>query len=108
VPYASVIVTLTSLSPCLTAFTTSWPLGYVAEDGVLGIEVRGFDVSDEELAAVGAGSGVGHGERANLVHIGLALDLVVKAVARAAGAGALRAAAWIMKSPMTRWKVVLS
>src|SRR5215212_3706325 len=63
-----------------------------AEDRVLAVEPgRGVGGDDEELAAVGVGPGVGHRERAadDLVVV----DLVLELVARAAGAGALGAAA---------------
>lgn len=39
----------------------------LAEDDVLFVEVRGCDGRDEELGAVRAGSGVGHGEEEGLV-----------------------------------------
>src|SRR5690349_866557 len=35
-------------------------LGYLAEDGVLAVQPVGLDMSDEELAAVCAGSGIRH------------------------------------------------
>jgi hypothetical protein len=36
------------------------PFEDLAEDGMLAVEPIGDDVSDEELTAVGAGSGIGH------------------------------------------------
>jgi hypothetical protein len=68
-------------------------LDHLSEDGVLGVQIAGFDVGDEKLAAIGAGSGICHGQRADCVNVGLALDLVVEAVAWAACTGTLRATA---------------
>ena len=58
-----------------------------AEDAMLAVEVRLRPVADEELAAVGLGSGVGHGQRARDV-LELGTELVGELVARAAAAGA--------------------
>src|SRR5580692_11061207 len=56
-----------------------------AEDGVLAGEPAGVGDSDEELAAVGVGAGVGHGELAGLLEVVLgALGLVGEFVAWAA------------------------
>ena len=82
------MVTLVSVSPCLVALTTSWPLSHFAEDGVFAVEPIGHDVGDEELAAVGAGAGVGHRERSDLVLVRIAFELVFEAIAGAAAAGA--------------------
>jgi len=41
-------------------------LSDLAEDGVLSVEPRGLDGGDEELAAVGVGTRVGHGEEVGL------------------------------------------
>src|ERR1039458_9666521 len=61
-----------------------------AEDGVLAGEPVGVGDSDEELAAVGVGAGVGHGELAGLLEVvGRALGLVGELVAGATHAGAL-------------------
>ena len=54
------------------------------EDGVLAIKVRGGAVGDEELAAIGAGTGIGHGEDAGLVVAQVAFAFVLKVVSRAA------------------------
>jgi len=68
--------------------------GHLTEDGVLVIEIGAVDVGDEELAAVGAGSGVGHGDDSRLVAlVGAAFDFVFEAVAGTAAAGAFGAAA---------------
>lgn len=48
-----------------------WEDGYathiLTEDDVLSVEPRGDNGGDEELRAVGVGSGVGHGEEVRLV-----------------------------------------
>ena len=67
--------------------------GHRAEDGVLSVKPRGGDVGDKELAAVGPGSGVGHGEDAGFVVLEFRRALVLEAIARAAAAGAGRVAA---------------
>src|SRR3972149_2241549 len=63
-----------------------------AEDAVLAVEVGLGRQGDEELAAVRAGPGVGHGEDAGVVTPAGA-ELVREAVAGAAGAIAARVAA---------------
>lgn len=50
----------------------------LAEDGVQAVEVRRFVQQDEELAAVGPGSPVGHAHDAPLVVAQRAADLVFK------------------------------
>ena len=75
------------------AFTTSWPLSYLTEDGVLPVQIFGGDVGDEELASVGVRPGVGHGERADFVTVLAALNLIFEPIAGTAVAGALRIAA---------------
>jgi len=67
--------------------------GGLAKDGVFSVEVGSGKVGDEELGAVGVGSGVGHGEDAGLVVPTVGLALALEFVAGAAGAGAGRAAA---------------
>src|SRR5215210_5149455 len=68
------------------------PGGDAAEDGVLALQPRGrLRRDDEELAPVRVRAPVGHGERAALDLV--LVDLVLELVARAAGAGALRAPA---------------
>src|SRR5690349_10270267 len=62
--------------------------GDLPEHGVLAIEPIGDDVGDEELAAVGIGSGVGHGEGADFMLIRIAPGLVLKFIAGSAAAGA--------------------
>src|SRR4029078_1150317 len=67
---------------------TARPVGDLAEDRVLAVEVRGGAVGAEELGAVGALAhplaGVGHGEEVGLVELLVRVDLVVVLVARAA------------------------
>ena len=64
----------------------------LAEQGVLGRELHAAHAADdEELAAVGVGAGVGHGQGADLVATGLG-QLVLEAVAGTAPAVALRIA----------------
>ena len=64
------------------------------EDGVLSGEPGGVRGGDEELAAVGVGAGVGHGELAGVFEVvGGALGLVRELVAGAAHAGAFGVAA---------------
>src|SRR6478735_3719810 len=76
---------------------TARPVGDLAEDRVLAVEVRGGADGDEELGAVGALShplaGVGHGEEVGLVELLVRVDLVVVLVARAARTAAQRVAA---------------
>ena len=75
-----------------TAVTTSIPSSDRAEDGVLAVEPgRGVGGDDEELRAVGVRPGVGHRQRA-LDHL-VVVELVLEAVAGAAGPGSLRAPA---------------
>src|SRR5690606_25520878 len=66
--------------------------GDLAEHGVAAVQPVGLDVGDEELAAVGVGAGIGHGQHAALVRDAVA-GFVLEAVAGAATAGALGAAA---------------
>ena len=63
--------------------------GDFTEDGVFAVEVWCGEVGDEELAAVGAGAGVGHGEDAGLVVFEGGDECVAKFVARAARSGLL-------------------
>lgn len=53
---------------------------HLSEDDVLVVKVGGFDGGDEELRAIGAGAGVGHGEEEGLVVLLLKV-LVIKAAA---------------------------
>ena len=87
------MVTLFSVSPCFTAFTTSCPVGHLPEDGVLAVQPVGDHVGDEELAPVGVRAGIGHGKGPDLVLVGVALDFVLEPVAGAAAAAAFRIAA---------------
>ncbi len=65
-----------------------------AKDGVVAGEPRRGRNGDEELAAVGAGAAVGHGQLAGLVElVRRALGLILEAVAGSAHAGARRVAA---------------
>src|SRR5215211_2352712 len=67
-------------------------VGNPAEDGVLAVEPgRLLGRDDEELAAVGVGSAIGHGKRP--AHDPVLVDLILELVARATGARPLRAAA---------------
>src|ERR1035437_2744171 len=63
------------------------------EDTVLIVEPRGGGDGDEELAAVGVGSGVGHGEEAVARVFQSGVELVGEFVAGSAPAGAFGAAA---------------
>ena len=64
-----------------------------AEDGVLAGEPIGGDCGDEELAAVGAGAGVGHRQFAGLVELmARALGLILETITGATHAGAGRIA----------------
>src|SRR5262245_12129143 len=65
----------------------------MAEDRVLAVEPGRILVGDKELAAVAAGSGVGHGEDAGAAVLEVRPALVLETVAGAAGAGTLRTAA---------------
>ena len=68
-------------------------VGDLAEDRVPPVEVRRRADGDEELRAVGARAGVGHGQQVRPVELQLGVELVAELVARAAGAGAQRVAA---------------
>src|SRR3546814_21030573 len=63
------------------------------EHGVCAIQPRGGDVGDEELAAIGAGAGIGHRQHAGFVVAQLRAALILEAVAGVATATAFRAAA---------------
>ena len=64
-----------------------FPGFHFAKHGVLSVEMRSSDVSDKELAAVGAGSGIGHGKRARGVGQVL-FAFISKVIARTAAASA--------------------
>ena len=68
-------------------------LDHLAEHGVAVVQVRGGHMGDEELAAVRARAGVGHGEHARPVVAERLVELVREGVAGSAGAGAQRATA---------------
>src|SRR5438045_2418613 len=68
------------------------PLMHFADHGVRAVEPVGHDVGDEELAPVGAGSGIGHGERADLVLVRVPLKFIFEAISGTAAAGAGRVA----------------
>src|SRR5215469_18622437 len=65
----------------------------LAEDRVPAVEPRRGCHRDEELGAIGARSGVRHGQQVRLVEAQIGVDLVGELIARAAGAGAERVAA---------------
>src|SRR5690606_14081229 len=80
----------------------------LAEYRVLAIQPRAGDVRDEELAAVGRGAGIGHGQHATLVREPR-VDFVLEAIARATCAGAAGAATLdheVGNLPMKRQAVV--
>jgi len=62
--------------------------GDFTEDRVFAVEPVGRDVSDEELGAVGARAGIGHGEDAGFGVFEGRVEFVTELVAWAAGAGA--------------------
>ena len=64
----------------------------LTEDGVLAIEPGCGDESQEELAAVGARSGIGHAEEAGAVVLDTGIELPVVLIAGAAGPGPQRTA----------------
>ena len=61
-------------------------LGCLAVDSVHTIKVRSWAMSDEELGAVGIGSGISHGENTRLVVATVRLAFAFELVTRAAGA----------------------
>ena len=63
-------------------------LNHLAEDGVLVIQPGGFDLGDEELASVGVGAGVGHGQKAGLIKGSAAAEFVGELIAGASDAAA--------------------
>src|SRR4051794_37231495 len=65
----------------------------LAEDGVPAGEVLGRPLGDEELRAVGGGTGVGHGQESRLVELEIRRELVLETVARIAGPRSQRIAA---------------
>ena len=71
---------------CLILFTTSMPSRHLAEDGVHLVEVRLGRVGDEELAAAGVLAGVGHGQGAGRVLVGVEMGLALDLVPGPAGA----------------------
>src|SRR5690606_22347278 len=85
-PHAADVVALLDLVDRFQA------LDDLAEHRVLAVQPRRGHVGDEELAAVGVGSGIGHGQHAALVGNAIG-GLVLEAVARAAAARTLGAAA---------------
>lgn len=54
------------------------PFQYATKDGVLSIKVRGLVKGDEELAAVGVGTLVGHAQNTALIVLELRLDFIFK------------------------------
>jgi len=60
----------------------------LAEERVVLVERVVGGLSDEELAAIGVGAAVGHGEAAGAVKVEGWIDLIVEGVARVAGTGA--------------------
>ena len=64
----------------------------LAEDGVLAVQPGGLLEGDEELAAVGTWSGIGHGQQTGRVEGQLGDDLVFELIARAARPSARRVA----------------
>ncbi len=67
--------------------------GGLSEDGVFSVEVGSGAMRDEELRAVGVGSGVGHGEHAGLVVTTVRLAFALEFVAGVTGSAALWATA---------------
>ena len=61
-------------------------LGHLAKDGVHPIEMRLGGVSDEELAATGVLPGVGHGQGAGCMLVGIQVSLTLDLVPGSAGA----------------------
>jgi hypothetical protein len=76
-------------SPPRTASTSFWSSGPTTWPNTVCLpsSQSGRHVGDEELAAVGAGAGIGHRQDAAAMAQG-GHDLVLEAVARATGAGA--------------------
>ena len=68
-------------------------IGNLTKDGVVVVQVRGRRHGDEELGAVGAWAGIGHGQQEWAVKLQLRVELVLELVARATAAGAGRVAA---------------
>ncbi len=69
------------------------PFGDFAEDGMFSVEPVGWDVGDEELAAVRSWTGVGHGEDAGFAVFEAGMKFVAEAVAGSAHAASCRVAA---------------
>src|SRR5271157_50300 len=67
-------------------------LDHFAKHAVFIVEVRGGGRGDKELAAVGIGSGIGHGEDAGLGVLEIGMELVGEFVAGTAASGAFRVA----------------
>src|SRR6185312_8402648 len=61
----------------------------LSEDGVVSIEPRRGHFSDEELRAVGARTGVGHGQATGLIKFQIGRKFILEAVAGPAFAGTL-------------------
>ena len=65
----------------------------LTENGVAILQPRGWHCGDEELATVGARSGVSHGKDERLVEVQLWVELVLELVARSAHTGTSRVTA---------------
>ena len=81
------ILTGFSVSPCLTRSRVLSGFDF-AENGVFAVEPIGRDVGNKELAAVGAGAGIGHGKRADFMLVRIAFKFVFEVVTGTAAAGA--------------------
>src|SRR4029434_9760077 len=64
----------------------------LAEDAVFAVQPWGRFLDDEELATVGVGSGVGHGQDARFGVLEIGIEFVLEAISRTAGAVAQRIA----------------
>src|SRR3712207_7717227 len=62
--------------------STLFPYTTLFRSRVLAVQVRRGADGDEELRAVGAGAGVGHGEQVGPVELQLGVELVAELVAR--------------------------
>src|SRR5579871_1052781 len=69
------------------------PLGHLTEHRVLAVEPIGHYMRDEELAAVGVRTRVGHRKAADLVLAGIVFHFVFELVARSAAPAAGRISA---------------
>lgn len=69
------------------------PGHHIAKNAMLAIQMRCRSMSDEELAAIGAWSCIGHGKRASLIMLQTGMELILEFITGSPSAIAFRIAA---------------